>query len=62
MLPFGLHVKIPKQVKKIPMQLITMSLEENSSIYNKMLNLEKKEVYTRKRRQKKNNTKKKRER
>jgi len=58
MLPYGLRVKIHKHVKKIPIQLIQMSLEENSTIYNKMLHLEKKEERTRKRRTKKNNTKK----
>jgi hypothetical protein len=58
MLPVGLHVKAFKSIKKIPMRLGTLSLEEQTKHFYKMLNIEKKEEQTRKRKVKKNKTKK----
>ena len=60
MLPVGLHVKAFKSIKKIPMRLGTLCLEEQTKHFYKMLNLEQKqkEEQTRKRKVKKNKTKK----
>jgi len=58
MLPFGLEVKAIPPIKKIPMRLGVQSLEEKMKRFYKMLNLEQKEVHTRKRKTKKNKTKK----
>lgn len=49
MLPFGLEVKTVLPIKKIPMRLGIQSLEEKMKHFYKMLNMEQKEVHTRKR-------------
>lgn len=49
MLPFGLEVKTVLPIKKIPMRLGTQSLEDKMKHFYKMLNMEQKEVHTRKR-------------
>jgi hypothetical protein len=58
MLPFGLEVKANHPIKKIPMRLGIQSLEDKMKHFYKMLNIEQKEVSTRKRKTKKNKTKK----
>ena len=58
MLPFGLEVKVNHPIKKIPMRLGIQSLEDKMKHFYKMLNIEQKEVSTRKRKTKKNKTKK----
>ena len=58
MLPFGLHVKIHRPIKKIPIRAGVHSLEDKNCIYQKMLCTPKKDTHTRKRNTKKNHTRK----